>query len=53
MKRIWDEGGQYLPICPKKYWVEADWYFPVLAVMYSITFVWYNVEEEVTCACIK
>ena len=35
MKRIWDEGGQYLPICPKKYWVEADWYFPVLAVMYS------------------
>ena len=24
MKRIWDEGGQYLPICPKKYWVEAD-----------------------------
>ena len=21
--------------------------------MYSVNFVWYNVEEEVTCACIK
>ena len=53
MKRIWDEGGQYLPICPKQYWVKVDWHFPVLPVMYSVNFVWYNVEEEVTCACIK
>ena len=22
-------------------------------MIYSITFVWYNVEKEITCACIK
>ena len=53
MRQIWEEGQRYLPRAKKENWVSANWNFPVLAVMYSVNFVWYDVDNQMTYACVK
>ena len=33
MKRMWKEGGKYLPKAKEEDWLSSNWHVPVLAVM--------------------
>ena len=52
LAKCWEAGKDFTDKCPYKYWLEANEMLPIMAMYYKCNIVWYDVEQDITKACV-
>ena len=53
LTKCWEAGKDFTDKCPYEYWLEANKFFPIMAKYYKCNFIWYDVQQNITKACVS